>query len=53
MRAFFVISLPAFFAIAAFPQTATPLAFEVASVKLSDMPAGSWFRFLPADGSRQ
>ena len=47
MRAFFVISLPAFFAIAAFPQTATPLAFEVASVKLSDMPAGSWFRFLP------
>jgi len=46
MRAFFAVSLSVFFAIAALPQTTAP-AFEVASVKLSDMPAGSWFRFLP------
>jgi uncharacterized protein (TIGR03435 family) len=35
------------FASGATPQSATPPSFEVASVKVSDWQAGSWFRFLP------
>src|SRR5271170_6135158 len=45
-RAFAVVSL-LLFAGGASPQSATPPAFEIASVKFSDRQAGSWFRFLP------
>src|ERR1700733_11646880 len=45
-RAFTVASL-LLFASGASPQSATVPAFEVASVKLSDLQAGSSFRFLP------
>ncbi len=47
MRVLFSASLFVFLSCAAFAQTAPAPTFEVASVKLSAMRAGSWCRFLP------
>ena len=46
MRAFLIVSLFALVSRGAFAQTATAPAFEVASIKRSDMQAGSWIRYL-------
>lgn len=46
MRAFLIVSLFALVSRGAFAQTATAPAFEVASIKHSDMRAGSWIRYL-------
>ena len=47
MRAFSVITQFVFVASSIFPQTPVVPAFEVASIKPSAMPSGSWIRFTP------